>query len=129
MLWFKEWTAAILPGWVFNIAMLAHGEEAFLAILFLFTVHFFNNHFRPDKLPPPDIVMFTGAMPLEQFRREHTLEYDELVASGQLASYLVDVPSKRMTLGSRILGIVLLAFGLALLALVLIGFIGSLADS
>jgi cytochrome b subunit of formate dehydrogenase len=128
MLWFKEWTAAILPGWIFNIAMLAHGEEAFLAILFLFTVHFFNNHFRPDKLPPPDIVMFTGAMPLEEFRREHTLDYDELVASGQLEKHLVDVPSQSMTLGSRILGIVLLAFGLALLVLVLVGFTGSLAD-
>jgi cytochrome b subunit of formate dehydrogenase len=129
MLWFKEATAAVLPGWVFNIATLAHGEEAFLAILFLFTVHFFNNHFRPDKLPPPDIVMFTGAMPLEHFRREHGLEYDELVASGQLEKHLVDIPSPRMTLASKILGIVLLAFGLTLLVLVLIGFVGSLTGS
>jgi cytochrome b subunit of formate dehydrogenase len=126
MLWFKEWTGSILPGWVFNIAALAHGEEAFLAILFLFTVHFFNNHFRPDKLPPPDIVMFTGSMPLEEFRREHRLEYDELVASGQLEKHLVEMPSRAMTLGSKILGIVLLAFGLTLLLLVLIGFLGSL---
>jgi hypothetical protein len=128
MLWFKEWTAAIWPGWVFNIAMLAHGEEAFLAILFLFTVHFFNNHFRPDRFPPPDISMFTGAVPLEEFRREHTLEYDELVATGQLEKHLADVPSKSMTLGSKILGIVLLAFGLALLVLVVIGFTGSLLE-
>jgi hypothetical protein len=125
MLWFKELTASVWPGWIFNLASLAHGEEAFLAILFLFTVHFFNNHFRPDKLPPPDIVMFTGAMPLEEFRREHTLEYDELVASGQLEKHLVEIPSRAMTLGSKILGIVLLAFGLTLLALVLIGFVGS----
>lgn len=126
MLWFKELTAAVWPGWIFNIAMLAHGEEAFLAILFLFTVHFFNNHFRPDRFPPPDISMFTGAVPLEEFRREHKLDYEELVASGELEKYLVDVPSKAMTLGSRILGVVLLVFGLALLALVLVGFFGSL---
>jgi len=125
MLWFKELTAAVWPGWIFNIATLAHGEEAFLAILFLFTVHFFNNHFRPDKFPPPDIVMFTGAVSLEEFRREHTLDYDELVASGQLEKHLVDIPSPSMTLGSRILGIVLLAFGLMLLVLVLVGFAGS----
>jgi cytochrome b subunit of formate dehydrogenase len=129
MLWFKEWTAAILPGWIFNIATLAHGEEAFLAILFLFTVHFFNNHFRPDKLPPPDIVMFTGAMPLEEFRREHQLDYDELVATGQLEQHLVDIPSPGMTTGSKVLGIALLAFGLMLLVLVLAGFLGSLADA
>lgn len=127
MLWFKEATAAVWPGWMFNVAALAHGEEAFLAIVFLFTVHFFNNHFRPDKFPPPDIVMFTGAVTLEEFAREHTIEYEELVNSGQLEKYLVDAPSPQMTLGSRILGIVLLAFGLILLTLVLIGFAGGLS--
>ena len=34
---------------MFNVATIVHGEEAFLAAVFLFTVHFFNNHFRPDK--------------------------------------------------------------------------------
>jgi cytochrome c551/c552/cytochrome b subunit of formate dehydrogenase len=124
MLWFKEATAAVWPGWMFNVATLAHGEEAFLAICFLFTVHFFNNHFRPDKLPPPDIVMFTGTMSLEDFAREHTVEYRELVASGEIEKHLVDVPSRAMTLGSRILGLCLLAVGLTILTLVLIGFIG-----
>jgi cytochrome b subunit of formate dehydrogenase len=124
MLWFKEATAAVWPGWMFNVAALAHGEEAFLAIVFLFTVHFFNNHFRPDKLPPPDIVMFTGAVTLEEFAREHTLEYEELVRTGQLEKHLVDAPSPEMTLGSKVLGIVLLAFGLTLLTLVFIGFAG-----
>jgi cytochrome b subunit of formate dehydrogenase len=127
MLWFKEVTASVWPGWMFNIAALAHGEEAFLAIVFLFTVHFFNNHFRPDKLPPPDIVMFTGAVSLEEFKREHTLEFSELVESGRLKDYLVDAPSPAMTLGARILGIVLLGCGLTLLTLVLIGFVHSLA--
>jgi len=126
MLWFKELTAAVWPGWIFNIATLAHGEEAFLAIVFLFTVHFFNNHFRPDKLPPPDISMFTGVLPLEEFAREHALEYEELVKSGQLEKYLVEAPSPQMTRGSKIMGIVLLAFGLTLLALVLLGFVGSI---
>lgn len=126
MIWFKEATASVLPGWFFNVATLAHGEEAFLAICFLFTVHFFNNHFRPDKLPPPDIVMFTGTQPLEEFAREHALEYQELVRNGQLEKHLVQPPSRAMTLGSRILGIVLLACGLGLLSMVLIGFAGSL---
>jgi cytochrome c551/c552/cytochrome b subunit of formate dehydrogenase len=113
-------TASFLPGWVFNVAMLVHGEEAILAAVFLFTVHFFNNHFRPDKYPPPDIVMFTGSVPLEEFRREHALEYKRLLDSGQLAKYLVDAPSHPMTLGSRILGLVLIAIGLVLLTFVTI---------
>jgi hypothetical protein len=94
--------------------------------VFLFTVHFFNNHFRPDKMPPPDVVMFTGTVALEEFRREHALQYQRLLESGQLERHLVGIPSPAMALGSRILGIVLIAFGLALLALVVIGFVGQL---
>ena len=55
-----------------------------LAAGFLFTVHFFNNHWRPDKFPL-DILMFTGKMPLEEFKREHLVEYNRLVASGKLS--------------------------------------------
>jgi cytochrome b subunit of formate dehydrogenase len=117
-------TGAFLPGWVFNVATVIHGEEAFLAAVFLFTVHFFNNHFRPDKLPPPDIVMFTGTQPLEEFRREHPAQYQRLVDSGELDKYLEDAPSAPMTLGSKILGLSLLAIGLVILVLVIIGFMG-----
>ncbi len=123
MMWFPAVTAQYLPGWVFNVAMIAHGEEAFLAAVFLFTVHFFNNHFRPDKFPL-DIVMFTGAMRLDEFAREHTVEYQRLKASGQLEKYLVDAPSRPLSLGSKILGFTLIAFGLTLLTLVLVGFLG-----
>jgi cytochrome b subunit of formate dehydrogenase len=124
MLAFPHVTASFLPGWVFNVATLVHGEEAFLAAVFLFTVHFFNNHFRPDKLPPPDIVMFTGTQSIEEFKRDHPAHYDRLVAAGELEKYLVDAPSRPMTVGSRILGLVLIGFGLILLLLVAIGFFG-----
>jgi len=122
LLAFPHITASFLPGWVFNVATLVHGEEAFLAAVFLFTVHFFNNHFRPDKLPPPDVVMFTGTQSLEEFRHEHALQYQRLVDSGQLEKYLVDAPSRPMTHGSKILGIILLTIGLVLLILVTVGF-------
>jgi predicted CXXCH cytochrome family protein len=124
MLAFPAATASVLPGWVFNVATVVHGEEAFLAAVFLFTVHFFNNHFRPDKFPL-DIVMFTGAVPLEEFRREHALEYQRLADAGQLARHLVDAPSRPMTLGSKALGFTLIAFGLTLLVLVMVGFFGA----
>jgi cytochrome c551/c552/cytochrome b subunit of formate dehydrogenase len=120
MLAFPGATASVLPGWMFNVATIVHGEEAVLAAVFLFTVHFFNNHFRPDKFPL-DTVMFTGAVPLEEFRREHALEYQRLVASGELARHLVDAPSRAMTLGSKVLGFTLIAIGLVLLVLVLAG--------
>ena len=120
VLWFKELTATYLPGWVFNVATIFHGEEAVLAAGFLFTVHFFNNHWRPDKFPL-DIVMFTGVMPLEEFKREHTVEYNRLVESGELSQYLVDAPSQPMKTGSKILGFALMACGLFLLVFVFYG--------
>ena len=121
MLWFKGFTATYLPGWVFNLATIFHGEEAVLAAGFLFTVHFFNNHWRPDKFPL-DILMFTGKMPLEEFKREHLVEYNRLVASGELQSFLVDAPSQPLTRASKVLGFTLMACGLLLLAMVINGF-------
>ena len=125
MLWFKVLTASVLPGWVFNIAMIFHGEEAFLAAGFLFSVHFFNNHWRPENFPL-DILMFTGSMPLEKFRREHPIEYDRLIKSGQLEQHLVEAPSRPMKLGSQILGFALMGAGLILLILILSGFARSI---
>ncbi len=121
MMWFPAVTASVLPGWIFNVATIVHGEEAFLAAVFLFSVHFFNVHFRPDKFPQ-DIVMFTGVMPLEEFKHEHTLEYRRLVETGELENYLVDAPSAPMTKFSKILGATLILTGLTLLVLVLYGF-------
>jgi hypothetical protein len=87
-------------------------------------VHYFNSHFRPDKFPQ-DISMFTGAVPLEEFKHEHKLEYERLVKSGELDKYLVDAPSAPMTTGSKILGATLIIIGLVLLTLVVLGFWGN----
>ena len=127
MLWFNAFTASILPGWVFNVATIFHGEEAFLAAGFLFTVHFFNNHWRPDNFPL-DILMLTGSMPLERFKREHPLEYERLVRTGQLDQYLVEAPSPPMKRRAQILGFTLMAAGLILLVLIMSGFVQGLVQ-
>ncbi|MCX7042544.1 MAG: cytochrome c3 family protein [Gammaproteobacteria bacterium] len=93
VMWIPYFTAQYLPGWVFNVAPIFHGEEAFLAVVFLFTVHFFNNHFRPDKFPL-DRVMFTGTMTMDEFMHQHPLQYQRLLASGELEQHLVEAPSK-----------------------------------
>ena len=125
MLAFPHVTAEYLPGWVFNVATLVHAEEAFLAAVFLFTVHFFNNHFRPDKLPPPDIVMFTGTQSLREFRHDHPAQYQRLVDSGELEKRLVSAPSPAMHKASVALGLLLITVGLVLLVMVSSGFLTS----
>jgi len=125
MLWFPERTASILPGWVFNIATIVHAEEAILAAVFLFTVHYFNVHFRPEKFPM-DTVMATGAVPLSEFKHEHRLEYERLKASGELEKYLVKPPSERATRAGRKITGWLIVIGLILAALVLNGYVDAL---
>jgi len=127
MLWFSPFFGSFLPGWIFNVATIVHGEEAFLAIVFLFTVHFFNSHFRPDKFPL-DIIMFTGSMPLEEFRHERADEYTRLIEEGKLGDYLVEPPTAKVVRRSRILGFTLVGIGLTILLLVLSGFIQNLVN-
>lgn len=128
MLWLPTMTASILPGWVFNVATIVHAEEAILAAIFLFTVHYFNVHFRPEKWPM-DTVMATGAVPLEEFKHEHALEYERLKASGELEKYLVKPPSERARRTGRKLTGWMIVFGLILVALVLKGYVAMLTGS
>jgi hypothetical protein len=67
-------------------------------------------------------IMFTGAVPLEEFMFEHRLEYDRLKASGELEKHLMKPPSATMQRGSEALSVVLILAGLGLLTLVLIGY-------
>ncbi len=88
-LWFSEFFTRFLPGWLLNVATIIHSDEALLATGFIFTVHFFNTHLRPEKFPM-DIVVFTGRMPIEELKRDKPEEYEALVASGELEKHLVE---------------------------------------
>jgi len=124
MLWFKTLNATYLPGWSFDVATVVHGHEAIFAAGYLFTVHYFVNHWRPDKFPI-DIVMFTGSMPLEEFKREYGVEYARLSETGELQNYLIEAPSPPMALGSKILGLGLIVVSVALLVMMVNGIVGS----
>ncbi|MBF0147647.1 MAG: cytochrome C [Magnetococcales bacterium] len=121
ILWFPKVAGEFLPGWVFNVATIIHGEEAFLAVVFIFSVHFFNCHFRPSKFPL-DIMMFVGRMPVDEFKHERQVEYRRLKESGQLDRVLVPPPSSRLKFWSRVLGFTLITIGLTLLFITLSGF-------
>ena len=119
MLWFPELFARFLPGWVFNIALLVHGEEALLAVGFIVTIHFFNSHMRPHKFPM-DMVMFTGVVEEREYRAERPLEVARLEASGRLPErYGTPPPPSRVRL-MRAGGAVAIGVGLTLFVLILI---------
>ena len=89
LLWFSELATRVVPGSLLNVATIIHSDEALLATGFIFTVHFFNTHLRPEKFPM-DLVIFTGHMPLEELKRDKPAEYDALLARGELERYLVE---------------------------------------
>lgn len=121
MLWFPELFSRWMPGWLFNIAMLVHGEEALLAVGFIFTIHFFNGHLRPEKFPM-DLVIFTGRVPEEEFRHERALEAARLEARGALEPILVPPPDPRLIRMGRIGGTAAVVIGLSLFVLIVYAF-------
>jgi cytochrome b subunit of formate dehydrogenase/uncharacterized protein with PIN domain len=119
VLWFPTLFTRLLPGWSINIATIIHSDEALLAVAFIFTVHFFNTHFRPEKFPM-DTVIFTGGVPLDEFKKDRPREYEELVQSGELERYLVAPPSPHALRAWRIFGTAALTIGILLVGLIVI---------
>ncbi len=117
LLWFPETFTRIIPGWMVNVATTIHSDEALLAVSFIFVVHFFNTHFRPEKFPI-DTVIFTGGMPLEEFKRDRPREYAGMVERGELEKHLMPAPQPVVAKLWRRFGYTALTIGLCLIALI-----------
>jgi cytochrome b subunit of formate dehydrogenase len=117
LLWFPELFTRVVPGWTVNVATIIHSDEALLAVGFIFTVHFFNTHFRLDKFPM-DPVIFTGQVPIEELKRDKPREYEELVAAGRLEATLVEPYPKKLERLFKIFGFTALGVGLTLIGLI-----------
>ncbi|GAB4258587.1 cytochrome C [Deferrisoma sp.] len=122
LLWFPEFFGRFLPGWVFNVAIIVHSDEALLASGFIFTVHFFNTHFRPGKFPM-DPVIFRGRLPKYELWEERRRWYERLEKQGKLES-LAEKPTPPLwDLIGQLLGFTALGVGLVCIALVAWGFL------
>jgi cytochrome b subunit of formate dehydrogenase len=110
-LWFPEFLTFFVPGWFINVATIIHSDEALLAAGFIFTVHFFNTHFRPEKFPM-DTVIFSGQVTVEELQIERPDEYNRLIENGKLENYLVRPFSDRMLRMLKIFGWFALVSGL-----------------
>ena len=122
-LWFPAFFSRFVPGWAFNIAMLIHGEEALLAVGFIFTIHFFNSHLRPEKFPM-DPVFITGRVGLGELRDERPAEFERLTSSGRLR--LLEVrrePAWVRTIG-KIGATLAVTLGLVMVVLILFALLG-----
>ncbi|MEZ5069739.1 MAG: cytochrome c3 family protein [Bacteroidales bacterium] len=119
ILWFPVIFTSFLPGWMVNVALIIHSDEALLAVGFIFTVHFFNTHLRPEAFPM-DTVIFTGYTDLEHFKIERPRAYRELEESGELEQHLVQPHlNKRQVRWIRFFGFLALFIGIALVSLII----------
>lgn len=118
ILWFPEKATYIIPGWFINVATIIHSDEALLAVGFIFTIHFFNTHFRPDKFPM-DPVIFTGRVTVEELKYDKPDEYKQMIESGQLEERLVKPFPQQAEKAIRIFAYAALTVGLTLIALII----------
>jgi len=117
LMWFPTFFTRLLPGWVLNIAMVIHSDEALLAAGFIFSIHFFNTHFRIEKFPM-DTVIFSGRISKDEMLHERRRWYDRLVASGRLDDYRVRDEWLRWKSIARTFGYLFFGLGLVLLGLI-----------
>ena len=83
VMWFPEASTRVLPGWIINVALIIHSDEALLAAGFIFTFHFFNVHFRPEKFPM-DPVIFSGRISRTEMKHERQRWLERLEDEGRL---------------------------------------------
>ena len=112
----------ILSGAYLNVAWVIHGEEALLAVGFIFIFHFFHNHLRPENFPI-DITIFTGRMPLARFREERPILYERLEREGKLDAVIVPPPSFLSRFFWQAFGYTVVFVGVALIVSVIIAMI------
>jgi cytochrome b subunit of formate dehydrogenase/uncharacterized protein with PIN domain len=124
ILWFPTIFTRVMPGWMINVATIVHSDEALLATAFIFTIHFFNTHFRPEKFPM-DTVIFTGGIPLEEFKKDRPREYKEIMATGKMNDYLMPAPSPTRLRLWKIFGATALTIGIGLILLIIFSLVFS----
>lgn len=115
ILWFPNFFCIFLPGEAINVAKVVHSTLALLATGFVFAIHFFGTHFRPDKFPM-DMSILTGVVSEEEMHHERHDQLVRLQAEGREEEMRAAAPSRVRLCVIRIAGFVALFLGLGALA-------------
>ena len=74
-----------------HLAAIIHTDEALLATLFIFIVHWWNVHYSPEVFPMSN-AWLTGNLSEKQMKHEHPLEYEEVMR--QMRDKEIEPPSE-----------------------------------
>lgn len=125
-MWFPQFFSKFMPGWMINIALIVHSDEALLAAGFIFTIHFFNTHFRLEKFPM-DTVIFSGRISKTELLHERKRWYERLLKAGKLDDMRVKDEWERWKTIARSFGYLFFGLGLVLLGLIVYAMTSRLA--
>jgi cytochrome b subunit of formate dehydrogenase len=120
ILWFPEFFTLFLPGWIINVALIIHSDEALLAAGFIFTIHFFNSHFRIEKFPM-DIAIFSGRISEMEMEEERPAWFDRLNKEGKLKSLQLKEPGEEKLRAYKIFGFCAVVIGNLLTIGIIVG--------
>ena len=123
LLWFPEFFGKFLPGWFFNVATIIHSDEALLAVGFIFTIHFFNTHFRFEKFPM-DFVIFNGQVTEEEMIHERSEQWERYKQQSITKDFEVHKPTPLIwEVAMRVFGLFAVLTGIILALLIIYTFI------
>jgi cytochrome b subunit of formate dehydrogenase len=123
VLWFPNFFCGPLPGTALNIAQVIHSTQALLATGFVFAIHFFNTHLRPDRFPA-DMSVLTGLVSEEEFKEDRPEYFERLEREGKLEALRTTSPGLFVLWCIRSFGFLALAVGLALLLGMIVASLG-----
>ncbi len=115
LLWFPNIFCIILPGETLNLAKIIHSEEALLATSFIFAIHFFGTHLRPEKFPI-DMSVLSGLVSEDEMLEERPEFMERMRQQKQLNNIETIVPPRRQLILIALAGFTALTVGLFLLA-------------
>ncbi len=123
MLWFPNLFCLILPGTVLNSAKVVHSEVVLAVAGFVFMIHVFNTHLRPEKFPL-DVSWFTGVVSEQHLRRSRPDFLRRMHAEGKLDAMRTVAPPKARLRWIYIGAFLLLALALCVLFIIVVVSLG-----
>jgi cytochrome b subunit of formate dehydrogenase len=119
MLWFPNFFCLFLPGTVLNVAKVVHSEVALMAAGFVFMIHVFNTHLRPEKFPL-DVSWFTGVVSESHMIKSRPDYLRRLQAEGKLEALRTWAPDRPRLRRINLQAVCLLGAGLCVLVVVVL---------
>lgn len=101
VLMFPVGAAKILPGWAIPFALVAHSDEAVLAVGWILIVHMYFAHLHPLVFPMNKAI-FTGKVPIHLYKEEHALEYAQIMVAANLPLEPAEEAAPPVTTGAPV---------------------------